>query len=114
MHCYEEKDWVEVAPSQICIGEIYHITNTCMCWVINIFNEWIGKNYVDSNSLEQPFWCNPLRDQEPLPNPYANPELSVPLPNDLHHWLCERTRLTATSNHSKGNRGAPLSLQAYM
>ncbi|CAI8002162.1 Probable ubiquitin carboxyl-terminal hydrolase FAF-X [Geodia barretti] len=28
--------------------------------------------------------------QEPLPNEFADPELSHPLPNDLHNWLYER------------------------
>ena len=46
---------------------------------VNIFRERIGKRYVDLNLLEQQFWCNSLQDQEPLPNPYADPELSVPL-----------------------------------
>jgi len=30
MHCYEEKDCVEVAPSQIRAREMYYVTNTCM------------------------------------------------------------------------------------
>jgi len=34
MHCYEEMDCVEVAPSQICIREMHYIANTCMCLVI--------------------------------------------------------------------------------
>ena len=33
-----------------------------------------------------------LQDKEPLENPYADPELTLPLPNDLHHWLYERTK----------------------
>ena len=33
----------------------------------------------------------PLQEREPLPNPYADTEV-VPLPNDLHHWLYERTK----------------------
>ena len=33
-----------------------------------------------------------LQDKEPLANPYADPELTLPLPNDLHHWLYERTK----------------------
>ena len=30
-------------------------------------------------------------DADPLPNPYADPELCVKLPSDLCHWLYERT-----------------------
>jgi len=42
-----------------------------------------------------------LQDQEPLPNPYADPELSVPLPNDLHHWLYERTSTQHNTTYVK-------------
>lgn len=34
-----------------------------------------------------------IQGTDPLPNPYADPELCVKLPNDLLHWLYERTRL---------------------
>ena len=33
------------------------------------------------------------KNGEPLPNPYADPELNYKLPNDLQHWLYERSRL---------------------
>jgi len=55
---------VEVAPSQICVRKIHYITNTCMCWVIYLGN---GLGAVGWLELEQPFWCHPLQDQEPLP-----------------------------------------------
>ena len=38
------------------------------------------------------------QDKDPLPNPYADPELCLPLPNDLHHWLYERTKYVHMCN----------------
>ncbi|XP_064393950.1 probable ubiquitin carboxyl-terminal hydrolase FAF-X [Halichondria panicea] len=37
------------------------------------------------------------QDKEPLPNPYADPELCLPLANDLQHWLYERTTNSSQS-----------------
>lgn len=33
-----------------------------------------------------------LQDNPPIPNPYSDPELCVPLPNEVHHFIFERTR----------------------
>ena len=38
--------------------------------------------------------------EEPLVNPYADAELCVKLPNDLHHWVFERTRCVDLSINS--------------
>ena len=37
-----------------------------------------------------------FQGHDPLPNPFVDPELSLPLPNDLHNWLYERIKYVST------------------
>lgn len=41
------------------------------------------------------------QDKEPLANPYADTELTLSLPNDLHHWLYERTNTQHATTYIK-------------
>ena len=68
-------DYVEVAPSQIimCQGNIFHNQYMYVLGDLNFSNHF-GATIAG------------LYMQEPLPNLYADPELSVPLPNNIHQF----------------------------
>jgi len=77
MHCYEEMEYVEVAPSNNYVSGKY---------IIYVYAGW----FIYGTDWEALCWFKPeqpFQDQEP-----PNPELLVPLPNDLDQWLYERTR----------------------
>jgi len=88
--CCEVRNCVEVAPSQIiiCRGNALH--NQHMHALGGLFRERLGSiiNYVDSNFMQQQFWCNNYRIRSHFPIHM----LILSYQYLCHQWLYERTR----------------------
>ena len=90
--------WLSMKAQVLPSGLPMQTSPNCMLW-LGFWCAAVTSRSCRSHSMRyvncKVYSCSvelPLQGTDPLPNPFADPELSHPLPNDLHNWLYERIK----------------------